>query len=161
MDRARFVIAGCMSRRAWFAFAAMSTIWGVPYMFIKIAVDDGVPPAFLAWVRVILAAALLLAISWRVGTLRTVRGRWRWLAVFALVPAAVAQDDPLPSCNDGPAKAATVRFVGDVTRRGGSGLVSPIRRSGLLSDPATFFCRTRRSAPRESRCARSSPGWSS
>jgi hypothetical protein len=38
-----------MSARAWAGFFAMSTIWGVPYLFIKIAVDDGVPPAFLAW----------------------------------------------------------------------------------------------------------------
>ena len=41
--------------------AAVSVLWGIPYLFIKIAVDDGVPPAFLAWVRVVLAAALLLA----------------------------------------------------------------------------------------------------
>ena len=40
-----------MSARAWVAFAAVSTLWGMPYLFIKIAVDDGVPPAFLAWVR--------------------------------------------------------------------------------------------------------------
>ncbi len=72
-----------MSPRAWAAFAAMSTLWGVPYLFIKVAVDDGVPPAFLAWVRVILAAAVLLALAWRAGVLGPVRGRWRWLALFA------------------------------------------------------------------------------
>ena len=72
-----------MSPRAWAAFAAMSLLWGVPYLFIKVAVDDGVPPAFLAWVRVILAAAVLLALAWRTGVLGAVRGRWRWLALFA------------------------------------------------------------------------------
>src|SRR5262245_6837757 len=45
------------------------------------------------------------------------------LAVFAIVTAAGAADDPLPSWNDGPAKAAIVRFVGDVTRQGGSRFV--------------------------------------
>ena len=49
-----------MSARAWAGFFAMSTIWGVPYLFIKVAVDDGVPPAFLAWSRVVLGAAVLL-----------------------------------------------------------------------------------------------------
>ena len=49
-----------MSRRAWLAFAAMSTIWGVPYLFIKIAVDGGAPPALVAWGRVTLAAVVLL-----------------------------------------------------------------------------------------------------
>ena len=41
-----------MSARAWAAFAAVSVLWGIPYLFIKVAVDDGVPPAFLAWARV-------------------------------------------------------------------------------------------------------------
>ena len=48
----------------------MSILWGVPYLFIKVAVDDGMSPAFLAWVRVVLAAALLLALAWRAGVLR-------------------------------------------------------------------------------------------
>src|SRR3954465_9844344 len=72
-----------MSARAWAGFFAMSTIWGVPYLFIKIAVDDGVPPAFLAWCRVVLAAVVLLALAWRAGTLPSLRGRGRWLLAFA------------------------------------------------------------------------------
>ena len=40
---------GAMTRRAWLAFAAMSLIWGVPYLFIKIAVRGGVTPPALAW----------------------------------------------------------------------------------------------------------------
>jgi drug/metabolite transporter (DMT)-like permease len=74
-----------MSARAWIAFAAVSTLWGMPYLFIKVAVDDGVPPIFLAWVRVVLGAAVLLAFAWYAGTLRALRGRWRWIAVFAIV----------------------------------------------------------------------------
>jgi len=50
-----------MSTRAWIAFASVSVLWGIPYLFIKVAVDDGMPPAFLAWVRVLLAAVVLLA----------------------------------------------------------------------------------------------------
>jgi drug/metabolite transporter (DMT)-like permease len=78
-----------MSRRAWMAFAAVSVIWGVPYLFIKVAVDDGVPPAFLAWVRVVIGAGVLLGLAWRAGTLATVRDRIRWLAVFAVVEIVV------------------------------------------------------------------------
>src|SRR3954467_9618730 len=78
-----------MSARAWAGFFAMSTIWGVPYLFIKIAVDDGVPPAFLAWCRVALAAVVLLALAWRAGTLSSLRGRWRWLGAFAVFEIAV------------------------------------------------------------------------
>src|SRR4051812_6063090 len=56
----------------------------MPYLFIKVAVDDGVPPVFLAWVRVVLAAVVLLALAWRAGLLPAVGGRLRWLAVFAV-----------------------------------------------------------------------------
>ena len=78
-----------MSARAWAAFAAVSTLWGIPYLFIKVAVEDGVPPVFLAWARVTLGAVVLLALAWRAGKLGTLRGRWRWLAVFAGVEIAV------------------------------------------------------------------------
>jgi drug/metabolite transporter (DMT)-like permease len=78
-----------MSARAWATFGAVSVLWGIPYLFIKVAVDDGVPPAFLAWVRVVLAAALLLAIAWRAGTLGSLRGHWRWLAVFAVAEITI------------------------------------------------------------------------
>jgi drug/metabolite transporter (DMT)-like permease len=78
-----------MSARAWAGFAAMSTVWGIPYLFIKVAVDDGVPPAVVAWARVVLGAAVLLALAWRAGTLPTLRGRGRWLALFALFEIAI------------------------------------------------------------------------
>ena len=78
-----------MSARAWIAFAAVSTLWGIPYLFIKIAVDDGVPPAFLAWVRVVLGGAVLLGLAWSAGVLAPLRGRWRWLAVFAVVEIVI------------------------------------------------------------------------
>src|SRR5579875_3916778 len=82
-----------MSRRAWIAFAAMSLIWGVPYLFIKFAVRGGVPPLPLAFARVALAAVVLLTLAARAGTLRALRGHWRWLAAYGL--AEVAAPFPL------------------------------------------------------------------
>jgi drug/metabolite transporter (DMT)-like permease len=78
-----------MSARAWIAFAAVSVVWGVPYLFIKIAVEGGMPPVPLAWLRIALGAAALLLIAWRTGTLLSLRGRWRWLFVFAVVEFAI------------------------------------------------------------------------
>jgi len=78
-----------MSARAWAGFAAMSAVWGIPYLFIKVAVDDGVPPAFLAWVRVTLAAAVLLVLARRAGALATLRGKGRVLLAYAVVEIAL------------------------------------------------------------------------
>src|SRR4051812_8902928 len=74
-----------MSPRAWAAFATVSTLWGVPYLFIKVAVDDGVPPGVVALARVVLGATVLLLLAWRAGKLEALRGRWKWLAVFGTV----------------------------------------------------------------------------
>jgi drug/metabolite transporter (DMT)-like permease len=78
-----------MSTRAWLAFGAMSTIWGVPYLFIKIAVDGGVPPAMVAWTRVTMAAAVLLALAWRAGSLPSLHGRVRWLVAYAVAEISI------------------------------------------------------------------------
>src|SRR5947209_18355103 len=88
-----------MSRRAWIAFAAVSVIWGIPYLLIRIAVRHGVPPGTLAWTRVALAAGLLLALAWRAGTLGSLRGRWRWLLAYAI--AALPSTCPLSAAGDG------------------------------------------------------------
>lgn len=73
-----------MNRPAWIAFAAVSVLWGFPYLLIKIAVDGGVPPLPLAWARLTLAAAILLAIAWRAGTLPPLRGRGQALLAYAV-----------------------------------------------------------------------------
>src|SRR5436853_2226498 len=78
-----------MSRRAWLAFAAISLIWGIPYLLIRIAVRHGVTPPVLAWARVALAAVLLLSLAWRAGTLRSLRGKWRWLLAYAVAEVSI------------------------------------------------------------------------
>jgi drug/metabolite transporter (DMT)-like permease len=86
-----------MSRRAWLAFAAMSLIWGVPYLLIRIAVRDGIPPATLAWARIFLGAVALTALAWRSGALTNLRGRWRWLLAYAVAEVAI----PFPMISAG------------------------------------------------------------
>jgi len=78
-----------VTSRAWAAFAAVSVLWGIPYLFIKIAVDDGVPPAFVAWSRVVIGAALLLPIAWRTGALRGLGRRRRALVAYAAFEIAI------------------------------------------------------------------------
>jgi drug/metabolite transporter (DMT)-like permease len=64
----------------------MSMIWGVPYFFIKIAVEE-MTPGFVAWSRVALAALVLLPIAYRSGALRGLKVRW--LVAFAFVEITI------------------------------------------------------------------------
>jgi len=73
-----------VSRRGWAMFAAMSVIWGVPYLLIKIAVG-GVPVPVLVLARVTVGAVLLLPIALQRRQLATIRPVWHWLLLFAFV----------------------------------------------------------------------------
>ena len=70
-------------------FAAVSTLWGIPYLLIKIAVNGGVTPGLLAWGRITLGALVLLGLARRSGSLRGLSGRWRWLALYAVVEVSI------------------------------------------------------------------------
>ena len=78
-----------MSRRAWFAFVAMCLLWGLPYLFMRIAVAE-VSPVFVSWSRLLIAGLVLLPIArWR-GLLGTVRGKLRILLLLAAFYHALA-----------------------------------------------------------------------
>jgi drug/metabolite transporter (DMT)-like permease len=66
----------------------MSVIWGIPYLFIRIAVAE-VEPAFLVFARTGIAAAILLPIALVRTDLRLVLARWRWLIAFAVIEIAI------------------------------------------------------------------------
>lgn len=73
-----------MSRRGWLLFVAMCVIWGLPYLFIRIAVDH-LSPATLVFVRTAVAALVLMPIAVARFEMRTVLARWRPLATFAVI----------------------------------------------------------------------------
>jgi drug/metabolite transporter (DMT)-like permease len=77
-----------LSARGWILFAVMSVAWGVPYLFIKIAVEE-LSPSAVAWSRLALAAAVLLPIAWRLGALRGLGERWRIITLFAAIEMAI------------------------------------------------------------------------
>jgi drug/metabolite transporter (DMT)-like permease len=78
-----------MTPRAWILFALISMIWGVPYLFIKVAVDGGVPPAFVAWARIALGATLLLPLALHRGALRGLQSRAGAIAAYTTCEVAV------------------------------------------------------------------------
>ncbi len=72
-----------MSGQAWVLFAAMSVIWGLPYLFIKVAVGE-VNPATLVFARTALAALVLIPIAMRSGALRPALQAWPVFAVLEM-----------------------------------------------------------------------------
>lgn len=77
-----------MTWRAWITFATLCVIWGIPYFFIKLALEE-LSPAFIAWARITLAAAILVPIAWKRGALRPVLAHKRAVLAFALVELTV------------------------------------------------------------------------
>jgi drug/metabolite transporter (DMT)-like permease len=74
-----------MSRRGVVLFSAMCVIWGLPYLMIRIAVNHGVDPATLVFLRTAPAAIILVPIALRSGALRAVRGRLGWIVIYSVV----------------------------------------------------------------------------
>ncbi len=71
-----------MSSRGWILFLAMSIIWGIPYLMIKIAVE-GVSVPVLVLARTAVGAAVLLPLAFSRQTLTIVRNHWKALLGFA------------------------------------------------------------------------------
>ncbi|KAB2344717.1 DMT family transporter [Actinomadura rudentiformis] len=127
-----------MSRRGWVLFALMSVLWGIPYLMIKVAVEDVSVPV-LVFARTALGAALLLPFAMRAGGFGMLRRHWKWLVVFSLLeilgPWALLSDAErtLSSSMTGLLIAAVpivgvlvARLAGDAERLG------PARWAGLL-----------------------------
>ena len=127
-----------MSRRGWMLFSAMSVIWGIPYLLIKVA-DEGVSVPLLVFTRTAFGAALLLPVALHRRQIRVLVPHWRWLAVFALVEIVVpwvllsSAERHLSSSMSGLLVAA-VPIIGAVLARltGDSERLTLIRWSGLL-----------------------------
>lgn len=67
----------------------VAVVWGVPYLFIRIAVGE-VSPVFVAWVRVLIAAAVLLPFAAYRGSLTKALERWRWALLLGSYYMALA-----------------------------------------------------------------------
>ena len=132
-----------MSRKGWVLFAVMCLVWGIPYLFIKVAVG-GVAVPVVVFARTALGAALLLPLALRSsakngGQLGTLRRHWRPLLAFAtlemIVPWGLLSqaEQKLPSSLAGLLIAA-VPIISVVAARltGGTERLSLRRWTGLV-----------------------------
>lgn len=77
-----------MTTRGLVLFGLMSVIWGIPYLFIRVAVAE-ITPATLVFARTAIASAILLPIALLRVDLRPVFARWRWVVAFAAIEIAI------------------------------------------------------------------------
>jgi drug/metabolite transporter (DMT)-like permease len=76
-----------MSRRGQLLFLAMSVIWGIPYLLIKVAVRELSAPQ-LVFARTAPAALLLIPIAWRRGFLGPLWRHWRAVLAYSAIELA-------------------------------------------------------------------------
>jgi drug/metabolite transporter (DMT)-like permease len=77
-----------VTRRGWALFIAMSVIWGIPYLLIKVAVRE-LTPASLVLLRTALGALVLLPFAVRGGQLRPLVAVWRPLVAYSIIEITI------------------------------------------------------------------------
>jgi drug/metabolite transporter (DMT)-like permease len=77
-----------MSQRAWVLFVAISLLWGLPYLLIKVAIAE-LDPAVIVFARVGVSAAVLLPVAVAQGALRKVTRRWGAVVALSVVEIAL------------------------------------------------------------------------
>jgi drug/metabolite transporter (DMT)-like permease len=78
-----------MNRRSWLLMALLAGLWGASYLFIKVALEDDVPPIFLVFTRVALGTLVLVPLAWKAGVLKGIGGWAGPIAFMAIVQVAV------------------------------------------------------------------------
>ncbi|QAY71252.1 DMT family transporter [Xylanimonas protaetiae] len=127
-----------MTRRGALLFVALGIIWGIPYLFIRLAVAELSPPVIVLG-RCVIGALVLLPFALRSGDLRAVLRRWPLVLAYAGVEIMLAwwlltdAERHITSSLAGLLVAATPIFATvlalalRIDRR-----VSPLRVTGLL-----------------------------
>ncbi len=126
-----------ITRQGWVLFGLMGAIWGVPYLFIKVAVDYFSPPV-VVFGRSAIAAVPLLFFAARTGAVRPALAHWRPLLAFATLEMAVPwllltnAEQHLPSGLTG-LLIACVPIVGAVVAYllGDRSALRPVRLAGI------------------------------
>ncbi len=76
-----------MSKRGAILFLSLGLIWGIPYLLIKVSVEY-LSPEVIIFLRVFLAAMILMPVVIKRSYLRQLKGHWKWVFVFAIVEIA-------------------------------------------------------------------------
>ena len=77
-----------MSRRGWLLFSLIGVIWGVPYLFMKVAVDELSIP-LIVFSRLAIGAALLIPLALRENTKSPIKPYLKYILFYAFLEMVV------------------------------------------------------------------------
>ena len=80
-----------MSRKSALIFALVSVLWGIPYLFIKVAVDEenGYAPAIVVFGRVLIGAAILIPLAIKDRSIFDAIRGIKYVAFYALLEMVI------------------------------------------------------------------------
>ncbi len=124
--------------RGWLLFAAMALLWGIPYLFIKEAVESISPAAVVAG-RTLLGALILLPLALHRRALRPALKLWPWVLAFGAIEMAGPffllghAEQTLPSGLTGLLVSTVPLFAALIAlTRGDRSVLQPARAIGLV-----------------------------
>jgi drug/metabolite transporter (DMT)-like permease len=77
-----------MSRKGWALFALVGVVWGVPYLFMKVAVEELSTPV-IVFSRLLIGAAVLVPLAFYEKTLRPALKYWKYIALYAVAEMVI------------------------------------------------------------------------
>ena len=77
-----------MSRKGWALFALVGVLWGVPYLFMKVAVDELSTPV-IVFSRLFIGALVLIPIALHKKSLRSAMQYWPYIALYAILEMVI------------------------------------------------------------------------
>jgi drug/metabolite transporter (DMT)-like permease len=127
-----------VSRRGWLLFATMCVVWGVPYLLIKVAIDE-ISPIELVFLRSAIGAAVLIPWALHQRSVGIALRTWRPLLLFAALEMVgpwvlLARAEQTLSSSLTGLLVAAVPMVAAVTSRiaGDDDRLDPVRVAGLV-----------------------------
>ena len=77
-----------MSRKGWGLFALVGVLWGVPYMFMKIAVAELATPV-IVFSRLLIGALVLIPLALHQKTIKDALKYWPYIALYAVLEMVI------------------------------------------------------------------------
>lgn len=77
-----------MSKRGWLLIGALGLIWGTPYLFIRIAVEE-ISPSMVVFSRLLMGSIILLPLAFKQGQGGVIKTHRKGILIFALIEMVI------------------------------------------------------------------------